>query len=64
MILFYVQALNFLSLCKLMALSEEVRCSSVEEKASAVKRALDPLKYYLIWKFGLELDHWAMQWIF
>lgn len=62
MILFYVQALNFLSLCKLIPLSEEVRCSSVEEKA--VKRALDTLKYYLIWKFGLEIDHWAMQWIF
>lgn len=64
MILFYVQALNFLSLCKLIPLGEEVRCSSVEEKASAVKRALDTLKYYLIWKFGLEIDYWAMEWIF
>lgn len=42
----------------------EVRYSTVEKEALAVKWALDSLKYYLIGKeFLLETDHRALQWI-
>lgn len=42
----------------------EVRYSTVEKEALAIKWALDTLKYYLIGKeFILETDHRALQWI-
>lgn len=42
----------------------EIRYSTVEKEALAIKWALDTLKYYLIGKeFVLESDHRALQWI-
>ncbi len=42
----------------------EVRYSTVEKEALAIKWALDTLKYYLIGKdFTLETDHRALQWL-
>ena len=42
----------------------EMRYSTVEKEALAIKWALDTLKYYLIGKeFVLESDHRALQWI-
>lgn len=42
----------------------EIRYSTVEKEALAIKWALDTLKYYLIGnEFVLESDHQALQWI-
>lgn len=42
----------------------EMRYSTIEKEALAIKWALDTLKYYLIGKeFLLETDHRALQWI-
>ena len=42
----------------------EVRYSTVEKEALAVKWALDSFKYYLLGReFTLETDHKALQWM-
>ncbi|XP_067442125.1 uncharacterized protein [Thunnus thynnus] len=44
--------------------AREMRYSTIEKEALAIKWALDTLKYYLIGKeFVLETDHRALQWI-